>query len=73
MLQEKCSTSVPAAPAEVMLCCNQGRGVLDLPLSWVEPDLRRHVKREATKLSKLWRFVASYVPCCSGLLCVTVR
>lgn len=64
---------VSAAPAEDVLCCGQGRGVLDLPLSWVEPDLRRHVKREATKLSKLWRSVAPVyhaavaprVSCCS--------
>jgi hypothetical protein len=54
------------APAEHVLCCDQGRGVLDLPLSWVEPDLRRYVKREATKLSKLWRYTLSCVPGCAG-------
>jgi hypothetical protein len=52
----------------VLLCYIQGRGVLDLPLSWVEPDLRRHVKREATKLSKLWRCVALH-PVHVVLLC----
>ncbi len=32
------------------------RGVLDMPLVWVEPDVRRHKKRDANKLLKLWKY-----------------
>lgn len=32
------------------------RGVLDMPLVWVEPDMRRHKKRDANKLLKLWKY-----------------
>lgn len=44
-----------------LLWTMQGRGVLDLPLAWVQPDLRRHMKREANRLAKLWECVSAHL------------